>query len=1022
MKKFNLSTWALEHPQFTLFLILFLVLAGAQSYLHLGRAEEPSFTMKVMIVRTLWAGATTREMEQQVTERIEKQLQDVPWLDHLRSYSKPGESTIFVMLRDSTPPLQVPNSWDRVRKKLDDIRPELPAGVAGPFANDEFGDVYVNIFALTGDGVGLRELRREADRIARELRRIDGVKKVDLFGVQHEKIHIDIAPARLAQYGLTPAVIAGALQQQNTLAPQGFIETDADRIHLRIDGAYDGVERVRETVLTAGGRRLRLGDIAEVTRGYADPPEPMMRVAGKDAIGIGVAMAHGNNVIDLGARLDGAVARIQAVTPRGIEFHVIANQPVDVEHSIGQFMRSLAEAVVIVLAVSFLSLGLRTGMVVAISIPIVLAATFLVMRAAGIDLHFISLGALIIALGLMVDDAIIAVEMMVVKIEQGWDKARAAAFAYTSTAMPMLIGTLVTAAAFMPVGLAPSAPGEYAFAIFAVVNIALLLSWFVAVLITPYIGYRLLDVKRLRTSVSGHATDIYDTPFYRRFRSLVHGCLHQRWKVIGATLAAFIGSVVLFRVAVEHQFFPNSAHCEVMVHLWLPEGASIKATGNAARKLEAILAADPAVQSYAGYIGSGSPRIQLGQNLQLQNNNFSEYVVMTQNIEARDAFRARLNARFADPEGGFGGIRARALIFSHGPPVDYPVEFRLSGEDLPTLRRYAEELAGAMRRNPHARNVHLDWSNLAKGLRLAVDQDKARALGVSRQDLAQTLQTVLNGVAITQMREGDQTIDLIWRGDVTRNSLDRLPEVMVPTAAGHAVPLAQLARLEAIVEEGIIWRRDRLPSITLQTDLAGDIQGPTATQQMLTDLRPIVARLPVGYHFEVAGTTEMAAQGEEPIFTVLPWVGLLITTLLMMQLQSFSRTALVLITAPLGIIGVAIALATFRMPFGFVATLGVIALAGMIMRNSVILVDQIDQDVAAGKHLWDAIVDSTVRRFRPIVLTAAAAILAMIPLVTDTLWGPMAVAIMGGLIVATILTCLFLPALYAAWYRVERKS
>ncbi|MET0985762.1 MAG: efflux RND transporter permease subunit [Steroidobacteraceae bacterium] len=1019
MKKFNLSAWALAHPQLIVFLMLFVMITGAQSYLKLGRSEEPNFTIKVMIVRTMWPGATAREVELQVTERIEKRLQTIRWLDHLRSYSRAGESSIFIMLHDAAPPDAVPEIWQQVRRKLDDIKPELPEGTLGPFPNDEFGDVYVNIFALTGDGVAPAELRRQADRFARELRRVRDVKKVDLFGVQHEQIYVDIDTARLPRLGLTPQALIQVIRQQNQTQPSGFLETDADRIQMRVTGNYQTVEQVRQTTIEINGRRLRLGDIAEVHRGYVEPPDPLMRVAGKDAVGIGVAMEAGGDVIALGRNVQARLAELKADTPRGVEFHTIANQPEDVFVSINLFVRSLLEAVLIVLVVSFVSLGWRTGMVVALSIPLVLAATFLAMRLFGIDLHLISLGALIIALGLLVDDAIIAVEMMVVKIEQGWDKLKAATFAYTSTAMPMLFGTLIMAAAFMPVGLAESASAEYAGGMFWVVMLAVLISWVVAVLFTPYIGYRILDVDALRAKVNGHGDAIYDTRFYLKLRSVIDWCLRHRRRVIAATAASFFGAIVLFATAVENQFFPSSAHREVIVHLWLPEGSSIKATQAVAQSFERHIAKDPAVKHYAGYIGSGSPRFILGQNVQLQYTNFAEYIVMAKDKVSRDQFRERMKVLFDDANGDFAGVRARTQILRHGPPVDYPVEFRLSGDDLPTLRRYAEEMTNAIRQNPHVRDPHVNWSNLAKSVRVMVDYDKAHALGVTRENIAQTLQVVLNGAPITQVHEGDQLIDITWRGSQDLRRADALADILVPSASGRAIPLAQLARLDPVMEEAVIWRWDRQASLLLQVEVAGNIQGPTVTAQLMPLLQPIIDKLPPGYHFEIAGMAESSAKGEEPIMEILPWVGFLIAALLMIQLQSFSLTALVMLTAPLGMIGVALALTLTRMPFGFVAMLGTIALAGMVMRNSVILVDQIRQDVEAGKHLWEAIVDSTVRRFRPIVLTAAAAILAMIPLLTNTMYGPMAVAIMGGLVIATALTCLFLPALYAAWYRVR---
>ena len=1017
--KFNLSAWSLAHPQFTLFLMMFVFLAGFNAYFNLGRSEEPEFTIKVMIVRTLWPGASAQQVAEQVTERVEKKLQTMPSLEHLSSYSKPGESTVFLILRDSMPPKDVPHHWQLARKKLDDVKVELPAGVLGPFPNDEFGDVYINIFALTGDGVGVGELRREADRIARELRQIPDVKKVDLFGVQGEKIFIDVDPARLAQLGLTPAVIIDAVQQKNAMIPSGFVETSSDRLQLRISGDYDGIERVRATPISVGNKRLRLGDIATISRGYSQPPDPVMRVAGADAVGIGISMEKGGNAIGLGRHLNAAIDKLKADTPRGIDFHTIADQPKQVEYFINVFVDSLLEAIGIVLAVSFISLGWRTGMVVALSIPLVLAATFLTMKVFHISLHKTSLGALVIALALLVDDAIIAVEMMVVKIEQGWEKARAATFAYTSTAMPMLVGTLITGAGFMPVGLADSASAEYTFDLFAVVVIAVLLSWIVAVLFTPFIGYKILNVEKLRASVGDHAHDIYDTPFYRRFRKILIWCLRHRWKVIFATAGAMLGAIILFRTVIQNQFFPSSDHLEVIVHLTLPEGGSMRSTQDAAMKLEQILATDPAVDHYAGYIGNGSPRIQLGQNLQLNDPNFSEYIVITKDVKSRDEFQRRLTKIFNDPNSGFAGVLARAQKFRNGPPVDYPVEFRLHGDDIATLRHYADLLATEMRKNPNAQNVNINWNTKGKGVHVVIDEDKVRELGVSRQSLSITLQAVLNGIAITQMREGTQLIDITWRGAAAARNISELPNIMVPTTSGRAVPLAQLARLEPMVEEGVIWRWDRQPNILLRADVIGNIQGPTVTAQMMPTLQPIIDKLPLGYHFDVAGMAESSAKGEKPIAAVLPWVMFIVAALLMMQLQSFSGTALVMATAPLGIIGVALALSISGLPFGFVAMIGTIALSGMIMRNSVILVDQIAQDRRAGKEMWDAIVDSTVRRFRPIVLTAVASIFGMLPLVFDTFFGPMAVSLMGGLLVATMLTCLFLPALYAAWYRVR---
>jgi multidrug efflux pump len=1022
VKRLNLSAWSLEHPSMVLYLIIVMTVGGALSFLNLGRSEDPDFTLKVMVVRTLWPGATAPEVEQEVTERIEKKLQETANVDILKSSSRAGESLVFIFLKDSTSKADVPESWRQVRRKLDDIRTTLPPGVQGPFPNEEFGDVYVNIYALIGDGIEMGALRREADRLARQLRTVPDVKKVDLLGVQDEKVYIEVAPSRLASLGLTPAMVADALAKQNAVAPAGFVETDTDRVRLRVTGAFDTVERIRNADLAVGGRHFRLSDIATVKRGLTDPPSPRMRVGGHDAVGIAVAMSRGGNVIKLGEHLATEVALHAADLPLGMEVRIVADQPTIVQVSLKLFLRSLAEALVIVLAVSFLSLGLRTGMVVALSIPLVLAMTFLLMRVFGIDLHRISLGALIISLGLLVDDAIISVEMMVVKIEQGYDKFKAATFAYTSTAFPMLTGTLITAAAFTPVGFARSAAGEYAGAIFSVTTIALLTSWLVAVVFTPYLGYRILDVEKLRKLGEQHHGDIYDTPFYRRVRALVTWCVRHRRQTIAVTVATFVLGIVAFNLGVQQQFFPPSNRPELLVDLWLPQGSSLKATEREVKRVEALLKNDDKVATYSAYIGNGAPRFFLPLEQQLFNDNFGQLVVVTKGFDEREAVRSRLLKTFDADDGGWSHLRARVQRLENGPPVGYPVVFRVMGDDLATLRGVANDVAQVMRANPNVRDVHLDWNELAKSVRVVIDQDRARALGVTSQDVAQALQAYEVGVTLTQFREDDQLIDVVWRAPGgagnDRGRLDRLADLPVP-ANGKWVPLAQVAKLEPALEEGVIWRRNRVPTIQVRADLANnDITGPTASLQIDPKLNELRSRLPPGYRVELGGTVEESAKNENAIKAVVPLMIIGVITLLMMQLQSIRRTAMVLLTAPLGLVGVAMALLLFAKPFGFVANLGVIALMGMILRNSVILVDQIDQDEKAGKSTWDAIVDSAVRRFRPIMLTAAAAILAMIPLSRQIFWGPMAAAIMGGLLVATVLTLLFLPALYAAWYRV----
>ncbi len=1021
MKVPNLSEWALQHQQMVVYLIIVLSVAGVMSFFSLGRAEDPAFTFKDMLVDTRWPGATAQEVERKLTERIEKKLQETPWVDVITSVSKPGESLVFIALKDFTPKEEVPEAWRQVRKKLDDIRHTLPAGVQGPFPNDEFGDVQVNIFALTGDGFDLAALRRYADQAALELRRVSDVKRVELIGVQNEKIYIDAQPSRLATLGVSPLQIVEALQKQNTVTPGGFIEAGSNRIYMRVTGSYDSVEQVRNTDLLVNGQHFHLGDIARISRGLSDPPEPMMRYGGQPAIGIGVVMDQGGDVIKLGENLEREMKRIGEQLPVGVEVHMVSNQPAIVKGSLNLFERSLAEAVIIVLAVSLLSLGMRTGAVVALSIPLVLAITFFAMKIFGIDLQRISLGALIIALGLLVDDAIIAVEMMVVKMEQGWDRFKAATFAFTSTAFPMLTGTLITAAAFTPVGFAKSAASEYTVSIFQVVSIALLVSWIVAVVFTPYIGYRLLDQKALIAKAQKLGDDVYDTPFYRRFRGLLVWCLRNRWQVISATVLTFVLSMAAFSLFVQQEFFPPSNRTELLVDIWLPQGASIKGTTSEVQRIERLLKDDPAVEYFSSYTGNGSPRFILTLHQELSADNFGQIVVVTKSLEAREELKRRLEARFAAPD--FADIRVRLGRLENGPPVGYPVQFRVMGDDLTKLREVSAQVADLMRADPGLTNIHLDWNEKVKSIRVAVDQDKLRELGVSSEEVARVMQATLNGIALTQYRENDQLIDVVWRGGFggESRSLDRLLDIEIPIARGGHVSLAQVAKLVPVLEEGVIRRRNRLPTMTVRADTQEGLQPATVSMRLNKQLGTVRANLPLGYRIEMGGSIEESAKGSDSIAAVVPVMLVGVITLLMMQLQNIGRTVMVLLTAPLGLIGVTLALLLFHAPFGFVASLGVIALSGMIMRNSVILVDQIRQDEEAGKSPWEAIIGSTVRRFRPIVLTAAAAILAMIPLSRQVFWGPMAVCIMGGLVVATLLTCLFLPALYAAWYRVREE-
>ena len=1018
MKTPNLSEWAIRHQSMVAYLMVLLMVAGVISYFRLGRAEDPDFTFKAMVINTPWPGATAREVEQEVTERIEKKVQEVPWVDVVRSRSTPGESLIFIILKDTTPPKAVPETWYQVRKAVADIRHTLPAGALGPFFNDEFGDVFGNIYALTGDGFDLAELRRRADRIALELKNVPDVKKVELLGVQDEKVFIEVSHAKLATLGLNPQAIFDALQKQNAMTPVGWYDTGSDRVSLRVSGEFESTDAIRRLGIQAGGRLFRLGDIATVRRGYADPPMPRFRYKGKEAIGIAVAMAKGGDIIHLGDRLQREMGRIEDTLPRGIEIHSVSNQPQVVRDSITEFTRSLLEAVSIVLVVSFLSLGMRTGTVVALSIPLVLAVTFLCMKIFGIDLQKVSLGALIISLGLLVDDAIIAVEMMVVKMEQGWDKARAATFAYTSTAFPMLTGTLVTVAGFLPVGFARSEAGEYTFSIFAVVAIALSVSWLVAVVFTPFIGYRVLDAEKLLARGKRHGDDIYGTPFYRRLRGLVGWCVENRRKVIALAAAAFVLSLAAFNAGVQRQFFPSSNRLELLVDLWLPQTASLKATDADVLKLEALLKDDPAVANYVAYVGSGTIRFVLSLEQQLDTNNLAQFVVLTKSSADREALLQRLNTRFAT---GFANLRGHVQRLENGPPVGYPVQFRVMGSDVAVVRRLAAQVADAVRANADTRDVHLDWNEMTKAVHLDIDQDRARTLGISSQELSAMLNSLLTGTTITQLREGDQLIDVVGRAEEQeRNRLSQLSDINVlvggANGSGHYVPLSQVATLSYGLEEGVIWRRGRLATMTVRADIRPGIEAPVVSKAIEPVLEKLSAGFPPGYRVETGGAIEEAAKGENSIMAIMPAMLLAVVTLLMIQLQSMGRTLLVMLTAPLGLIGVAFMLLVFRIPYGFVANLGVIALFGMIMRNSVILVDQIEQDRTDGKPVTEAIVGATVRRFRPIMLTAAASILAMIPLTHSVFWGPMAWAIMGGLLVATVLTLLVLPAFYGAAY------
>ena len=1047
---FNLSKWALDHPALTRYLMIVLMVLGVAAYFQLGQDEDPPFTFRAMVVRAYWPGATAQQMAEQVTDKLERTLQEAPYADKIRSYSKPGETQITFEIKDYSKPSEVQNVWYTVRKKIGDMRGTLPAGVIGPFFNDDFGDVYGVIYALRGQGFSPAEIKVFADAARQRILRVPDVAKVELFGVQDEKLFIDISQKKLAQLGLDMGAVLGQLNQQNAIESAGTMQTPDDVVQIRVGGQFNSLETLRAMPIRgASGHQMRLGDLATLSRGYIDPPQVKVHHDGDEVIALGVSMAKGGDIIALGKALGESAQAFKATLPAGMEMVQVQDQPKAVSTSVREFISVLIEAVVIVLLVSFLALGLhkrpgvhplwrrwtldvRPGLVVGITIPLVLAVTFLAMYYFGIGLHKISLGSLIIALGLLVDDAIIAVEMMVRKMEEGYDKVRSATFAYELTAMPMLTGTLITATGFLPIGLAKSLTGEYTFAIFAVTVVALLISWVASVYFVPYLGAWLLKVPaHVQAAQTAQLTsdvpaahephEMFDTPFYNQFRRTVNWCVAHRWITIGLTVATFaLGIVGMGKV--QQQFFPDSSRPEIIVDLWLPEGATFAASDAVAKRFEKRMLAEPGVQSVTTWVGSGVPRFYLPLDQVFPQTNVSQLIVLPQDLKTRESLRIKLPALLAQE---FPEIRGRVKLLPNGPPVPYPVQFRVAGVDTAVLRQKADEVKAIMRKSPHTRGVNDNWNESVKVIRLEVDQAKARALGVTSQSIAQASRTLVSGSPVAQYRDGDKLIDIVLRQPLQeRDAITDLGQAYVPTASGKSIPLLQIAKPVFDWEPGVIWRQGRDYAITVQSDLAEGLQGATVTMQLMPELKALEAQWHAAgqtdYRIEVAGAVEQSSKGSASIAAGVPVMLFITFTLLMLQLQSFSRAMLVFLTGPLGMAGVAAALLALNRPFGFVALLGVIALMGMIQRNSVILIDQIEQDRAQGIPAWTAIVESAVRRLRPIVLTAAAAVLAMIPLSRSVFWGPMAVAIMGGLIVATVLTLLALPAMYAAWFRVPK--
>lgn len=1007
----NLSELALKNKVLVWYFIVIVAIAGVFSYMKLGRMEDPAYTVRQMVVTVAWPGATAQQMQDQVTDKIEKKLQDTPNLDYIKSYSSPGQAVIYVNLTDQAPADSIRSTWHEVRNLTEDMKKDLPEGVYGPYYNDRFDDVYGSVYAITGDGYSYEELRQKAEKIRRIMLGIQDVSKVEIVGEQSEKVYIEVANAKLAELGIAPTAIANAVKGQNAMTPAGMIDTKSDNVYLRISGVFEDVEAIRNLPINANSRVFRLGDIATVERRYTEPSDPKMYYNGKPAVGIALSMKTGGNILTLGDNLEKLQASVKQDLPAGMEIHQVSDQPKVVKDSISDFVNTLREAIIIVLVVSFLSLGLRTGLVVAFCIPLVLTGVFCVMEIAGIDLHKVSLGALIIALGLLVDDAIIAVEMMSVQLEKGLDRRSAACYAFKATAKPMLTGTLVTCAGFIPVAFADGAASEFCKSLFPVILAALLLSWIVSVMVAPLFGYYLIKVKPETTE-----KPLYQSRFYRLFRQVLTWCLTHRAIVIGGTAGLFVLSVGLMKW-IPQEFFPPSLRPEIIVEMTLPEGSSMQASEKEAKTLSAFLDTQKEqIDSYSYYVGEGAPRFVLTLEPVLPKNNYAQFVVVAKDVASREALTQKIKKEMADKQ---PGVRCNIKNVPLGPPSDYPIMLRVSGYDVDKVKLYAQQIADRIGKDSNTENVFLNWEQKSKVMHLQLDQNKLRAMGLSGQDVAKTLYTELSGATIAEYYAADKTIGIQLRlQDSDRNDLSKIKSIPIYTGRGY-VPLEQIASITYGAEDALIWRRDLKPTITVE----GNIKSGTAndaTQKAYDSIKDIRDAMPFGYSVEVDGALENSQKSLRYLLGPVPIMILIIMTLLMFQLRRVSLMILTLITAPMGIIGVSFGMLLFGKSLGFVAYLGILALGGMIIRNSVILIDQIDKHMAAGEDPWHAIIDSAVLRFRPIMLTAAAAILGMIPLMRSIFWGPMAVAIASGLFVATVLTLLVLPTLYAAWFKVKK--
>lgn len=1023
MSGMNLSEWAVKHPAFVTFLMLASAIAGLDAYRRMGRAEDPSFTIKTGLVSARWPGATTEEMQRQVADKLEEKLQELQYLDYLRTYTTPGSVMTLVQFKDTTPAKEMEELWYQLRKKLDDIRGTLPSGVVGPFINDEYGDVSSAIYAFSGEEFTPTELKHLAEAARDRFLRISEVGKAVLYGEQSEKVYVEFSHQRLATLGIRPQQIFDSLQRQNAVTPAGMIDTPTDRVFVRVDGAFDALEAIRETPIESAGELVRLGDIAEVKRGYVDPKSFTIRNNGKFSVALGVVMRENGNVLALGHELEKALEEIKESLPLGAEVETISFQPHVVEESVTEFLRSFVEALIIVLVVSFISLGWRTGIVVALSVPLVLAITMVVMNVIGMNLDRISLGALILALGLLVDDAIIAVEMMAVKMAEGWDRVSAATFAWKSTAFPMLSGTLITVAGFLPVGFNNSAAGEYAGGIFWVVGISLVASWLVAVTFTPFLGVNLLpDGHGHGGSHGAHGhSEAYDSRFHRWLRTAVTFCVEHPKSIVAGTLVAF-GIALYGFTTVQQQFFPQSSRPELIINVRLAEGSSFAATEAEVKRIEELLHGDENIEHFTAYTGAGSIRFFLALDPDLPAANFAKFVILTKSAKHREVLRDRL-VKIFDQDPAFAAASIRVLRLDFGPPIGYPIQFRVVGPNPLEVRKIAYRVRDVMREDPAAVAPNLEWNETSKRVRLEVDQDRARLIGLAPQEVANSMQILLTGTPVSQFREGRESVDVVARAvSNERMDLDHIEDLSLFTTTGKAIPLSQVAAPVYDQEEPILWRRNRETMLTVRADVRDGWQAPDVSTRINANLKEVRASLPPGYRIDIGGAIEESGKANSALFSVFPLMVLVMWTLLMAQVQNFRKALLVFVISPLGIIGAVTALHVFNAPFGFVALLGVIALAGMDMRNSVILIDQIEQDMQHGMSQWEAVIESAVRRARPVILTAATAILAMIPLTRSVFWGPMAMAIMGGLSIATFLTLMNLPALYVLMFRVKKPA